>query len=132
MEEAILNGVIVPHHTRRVSRRHANREKPKLWEARVSPAENDRWDTIVVRPVYLFIYLIFQQPPPLSPLSHPTLRRPPLSLSLYGLCTRWRWRRSRSLEFLLKFVIACVCTAHFVRPARKGGRRGCGPDYEPE
>ncbi|KAI0004535.1 hypothetical protein BJV74DRAFT_381289 [Russula compacta] len=30
-----------------MSRRHANREKPKLWEARVSPAEDDRWEAIV-------------------------------------------------------------------------------------
>lgn len=84
MEEAILNGVIVPHHTRRVSRRHANREKPKLWEARVSPAENDRWDTIVVRPVYLFIYLsnISTTSPPFPALTPHTPSAPPLSLSL--------------------------------------------------
>jgi hypothetical protein len=52
IEQAILAGVIVPnrpgHRTSR--RRRPIGEKPKLWEAWVSPAYGDRWDTIVVRP----------------------------------------------------------------------------------
>ncbi|KAI0304437.1 hypothetical protein B0F90DRAFT_1815766 [Multifurca ochricompacta] len=47
IEEAILAGVIVPNQAGRVSRRRAIGEKPKLWEARVSPAGGDRWDSIV-------------------------------------------------------------------------------------
>ncbi|KAH9080560.1 hypothetical protein EDB83DRAFT_2670789 [Lactarius deliciosus] len=47
IEEAILAGVIVPNQTGRVSRRRALGEKPKLWEARVFPADDDRWDSIV-------------------------------------------------------------------------------------
>jgi hypothetical protein len=49
IEEAILAGVLPPPTTGRVSRRRAIGEKPKLWEARVHPAANDRWETIVVR-----------------------------------------------------------------------------------
>ena len=49
IEEAILAGVIVPNPTGRVNRRRALGEKPKLWEARVFPADDDRWDSIVVR-----------------------------------------------------------------------------------
>lgn len=48
IEEAILAGVIPPPQTGRVSRRRVIGEKPKLWEARVFPASNDRWDGIVV------------------------------------------------------------------------------------
>ncbi|KAH9049931.1 hypothetical protein EDB84DRAFT_1433454 [Lactarius hengduanensis] len=47
IEEAILAGVIVPNQAGRVSRRRALGEKPKLWEARVFPADDDRWDSIV-------------------------------------------------------------------------------------
>ncbi|KAH9065433.1 hypothetical protein EDB87DRAFT_1072208 [Lactarius vividus] len=47
IEEAILAGVIVPNPTGRVSRRRALGEKPKLWETRVFPADDDRWDSIV-------------------------------------------------------------------------------------
>jgi len=47
IEEAILAGVIPPPTTGRVSRRRVIGEKPKLWEARVFPASNDRWDAIV-------------------------------------------------------------------------------------
>ena len=50
IEEAILAGVIVPTPTGRVSRRRAALgEKPKLWETCVLPADDDRWDSIVVR-----------------------------------------------------------------------------------
>ncbi|KAI9443200.1 hypothetical protein H4582DRAFT_1169189 [Lactarius indigo] len=47
IEEAILAGVIVPNQTGRVSRRRPLGEKPKLWETRVFPADDDRWDSIV-------------------------------------------------------------------------------------
>jgi hypothetical protein len=49
IEEAILAGVIVPNPTGRVSRRRVLGEKPRLWEARVFPADDDRWDSIAVR-----------------------------------------------------------------------------------
>ncbi|KAI9512398.1 hypothetical protein F5148DRAFT_1146101 [Russula earlei] len=49
VEEAILAGVIPPttRHGGRASRRRAIGQKPKLWEARVSPASNDTWGAIV-------------------------------------------------------------------------------------
>jgi hypothetical protein len=47
IEEAILAGVIVPNPTGRVSRRRVLGEKPRLWEARVFPTDDDRWDSIV-------------------------------------------------------------------------------------
>ncbi|KAF8501011.1 hypothetical protein F5888DRAFT_1801538 [Russula emetica] len=47
IEEAILAGVIPPPQTGRVNRRRVIGEKPKLWEARVYPASNDRWDSII-------------------------------------------------------------------------------------
>lgn len=47
IEEAILAGVIPPPQTGRVSRRRVIGEKPKLWEARVYPASDDRWDAII-------------------------------------------------------------------------------------
>ena len=49
IEEAILAGVVAPHHVGRMSRRRAIGEKPKLWEARVSPAYDDGWHAIIVR-----------------------------------------------------------------------------------
>lgn len=50
IEEAILAGVMVPNQPGgRVSRRRALGEKPKLWETRVFPADDDGWDSIVVR-----------------------------------------------------------------------------------
>jgi hypothetical protein len=48
IEEALLAGVIVPNQPGgRVSRRRALGEKPKLWETRVFPADDDGWDSIV-------------------------------------------------------------------------------------
>jgi hypothetical protein len=67
IEEAILAGVIPAPHTARVSRRRALGEKPKLWEARVYPAADDRWDTIAVRR-HLYSIIIFPiSPPPFLP-----------------------------------------------------------------
>jgi len=54
IEDAILAGVIVPNNqTGRASRRRALGEKPKLWETRVFPADDDRWDSIVVRTLFV-------------------------------------------------------------------------------
>jgi len=47
IEEAILAGVIAPNHTGRVRSRRTIGEKPKLWEARVTPSSDAGWDTIV-------------------------------------------------------------------------------------
>jgi len=54
VEEAILAGVIQPnnplhhqHQHRRTGRRRAIGEKPKLWEAHVCPAVDDRWGAII-------------------------------------------------------------------------------------
>ena len=60
IEEAILAGVVAPNHTGRVRSRRAIGEKPKLWEARVASASNDRWDGIIVRPPSFLL-----SPPPL-------------------------------------------------------------------
>lgn len=57
IEEAILAGVIPPPQTGRVSRRRVIGEKPKLWEARVHPAPDVRWDAIVVRFRFSFLVL---------------------------------------------------------------------------
>lgn len=62
IEEAILAGVIPPPHTARVSRRRAIGEKPKLWEARVYPAADDRWDAIAVRRHLYFLFPPFLPP----------------------------------------------------------------------
>jgi hypothetical protein len=70
IEEAILAGVIPPPHTARVSRRRAIGEKPKLWEARVYPAADDRWDAIAVRRHRCFILFLFSFPPPPPPVLH--------------------------------------------------------------
>jgi len=62
LEEAILGGVIPHNPTGRVSRRRAIGEKPKLWEAHVTPASDDTWDAIIVRPISFFLSL-----PPSTP-----------------------------------------------------------------
>jgi hypothetical protein len=98
IEEAILAGVIVPNPTGRVSRRRALGEKPKLWETYVFPADNDRWDSIVVRPFPLslddtnnadlilpfpFTCTLCHVPACAAPLSPPP---PPFPPPVAGIC----------------------------------------------
>ena len=72
IEEAILAGVVAPHHGARVRSRRVIGEKPKLWEARVAPATDDRWDAIIVRYVapFHFRLAVFGPPPHHPPSFH--------------------------------------------------------------
>jgi hypothetical protein len=110
IEEAILAGVIPPPHTARVSRRRAIGEKPKLWEARVYPAADDRWDAIAVRRhLYSFI----------SPLPPPRLRTVRCCTVISFLaCSLFRpinYQPNHITNFLQIFwplLLACCCAVH--------------------
>ena len=96
IEEAILAGVIPPPQTGRVSRRRVIGEKPKLWEARVFPASNDRWDGIIVRFLLLFLNLWSRNLPPLARLFPPSLTL------FYHFCL-----------LISRLFLACVCPIHY-------------------
>ena len=53
-----------------MNRRRALGEKPKLWEASVFPADDDGWDSIVVRLLFRFSKNIY--------IAKPQINDPPL------------------------------------------------------